>query len=84
MIKFRELRTAAGYGDREKFAAEFNLTERTVWSYDNGKAEPSAAIIKLLRMLANGCQFCIYSSRIDKPHRCELPPTTPGEEPPCQ
>lgn len=74
MKKFRELRTAAGYGDREKFAADFAITERTVWSYDNGKAEPSLAIVRLLRMMANGCQFCTFSSRSEQPHPCELPP----------
>ncbi len=73
MKNFVELRTAAGLGDRDNFCRETGLSERTLSSMDNDKAEPSPILLKYLRLMANGCHYCVMSKRANEPHQSEKP-----------
>ncbi len=71
MRNFVELRTAAGLGDRDKFCAETGMSQRTLSSLDNDKAEPSTVLLKYLRLMANGCHWCRMRTRANEKHQSE-------------
>lgn len=71
MKHFVQLRTEAGLGDRAAFLRATGLSDRTLTAYDNDRAEPSLVLLKLLRMLANGCLYCAHAQKRTQPCNCE-------------
>lgn len=57
-MNFRDLRIKAGFEDRKALMAECGISERALSDYDNDKREPPLALVKYLRLLANGCKLC--------------------------
>ena len=71
MKRFPELRKAAGLGERLDFARETGFSLRSLSAFDNDRREPPLFLIKYLRLLAAGCQFCPLLHRSNIPTHLE-------------
>lgn len=71
MKNFKQLRQTAGLGDNDEFCRVTGLSQRTLWSLDNNRSEPAPILLRHLRLLANGCQWCTMATRAESEHPCE-------------